>query len=182
MVFFGVPHRGIRQESLQTIVKDKPNEALIQSVVTDKQTQASHYLDRLSRDFAECFDGETRIVSIYETHQSKVLIQVSWRQGSYAMRSFTWIKTHNDIQMPDKSLKMSDETKLLVPQDSATSIGVTGRWHQKVVPAEANHSDLIKFPSDVDDRYHVTQYHISELVKESTCRPVKGRRSRMSGS
>lgn len=75
--------------SLQTIVKGKPNEELITTILVNKHGQPSAYLRNLSRNFATCFHGETRIISIYEKYESKTLTEVCGR---------TWPNWYSNVE------------------------------------------------------------------------------------
>lgn len=68
LVFFGVPHLGIRIEHWLPMVKNQPNQALIQHLRPD-----SDYLRVLGEDFAFHFRrySNSKILSIYETKTTK---------------------------------------------------------------------------------------------------------------
>lgn len=76
LIFFGVPHLGLRNEALRTIVQGQPNETFINSVVVDHESEPSDYLSRLSGDFARCFHDYTHVMSWYEGNTSP-LVEVS---------------------------------------------------------------------------------------------------------
>ncbi|KAI3333095.1 hypothetical protein F4824DRAFT_491112 [Ustulina deusta] len=56
MFFFGVPNLGLRYDQLLAIVRDRPNEALIKSLVVDRDSAPS-YLKRISDQFSKQFEG-----------------------------------------------------------------------------------------------------------------------------
>lgn len=80
-----MPHWGLRNDCLKTIVEGKPNSRLIESIVVDSESEPSLYLDRLSNEFATCFNAETRILSIYETRTSKTLVKVYTSRTKHLM-------------------------------------------------------------------------------------------------
>ena len=82
LIFFGVPNLGIRKEQLMTLLKGKPNDALITSLVMDNDTEPSAYLKSLNRSFQESFLFEdSPVISYYERLSSKTVkvgVQMSW--------------------------------------------------------------------------------------------------------
>ncbi|TDZ14739.1 Protein SERAC1 [Colletotrichum orbiculare MAFF 240422] len=136
MLFFGVPHLGLRNDALQSFVQGQPNEALITSIVVDDESEPSHFLARISDDFARCFHGETRIVCFYERYQSA------------------------KVEMRDGKLSKTGGKVLMVTKKSATSTGVTGVSENDVIPLEADHSGLVKFESRGQDTYLVVRERI----------------------
>ncbi|TDZ54871.1 hypothetical protein CTRI78_v005871 [Colletotrichum trifolii] len=132
MLFLGVPHLGLRNDALQSFVQGQPNEALITSiVVVDDESEPSHFLARISDDFATCFHRETRIVCFYERRQSA------------------------KVEMRDGKLSKTGGKVLMVTKKSATSTGVTGVYEDDVIPLEADHSGLVKLESRGQDTYLV---------------------------
>ena len=76
MAFFGVPHWGIQQEHLLSLVCGQPVEDLVRSLAVTPHGQASTYLKTLSTTFAEGFAGETRVFSFFETKLSPIVVKV----------------------------------------------------------------------------------------------------------
>ncbi|TDZ35774.1 Protein SERAC1 [Colletotrichum spinosum] len=149
MLFFGVPHLGLRNDALQSFVQGQPNEALITSIVVDDESEPSHFLARISDDFATCFHGETRIVCFYERCQSAKI-----------------------EQMRDGKLSKTGGKVLMVTKKSATSTGVTGVSENDVIPLEADHSGLVKFESRGQDTYLVMMQKTVEALSGTA--PVGG--------
>lgn len=73
ILFFGVPHQGMKIESLVPMVKDQPNRALVETLGRN-----SAVLQRHDKEFTKAFDPETPdIVSFYETKMSPTAQMVS---------------------------------------------------------------------------------------------------------
>ena len=70
MLFFGVPHLGLRNEQLKSIVQGQPNESLISNLVVDLDSEPSAFLDRISAHFSELYRGKYRMVNFYERKES----------------------------------------------------------------------------------------------------------------
>lgn len=67
LVFFGVPNLGIRISHWLPMVKNQPNEDLINNLKPD-----SRYLTNLQRTFENEFRYPgSKVVSVYETEKSK---------------------------------------------------------------------------------------------------------------
>lgn len=90
VLFSGVPHLGLRSEALTTIVNGQPNQALIDSIKVDKESEPSHFLRRISEDFARCFTGETRVVSFYECHRSPTIEVSECLHYTPLTREYQW--------------------------------------------------------------------------------------------
>jgi hypothetical protein len=66
ILFFGVPHRGLRTKELSTIMKGRPNEVIIESLKPE-----SPYLDSLNRSFVHMGASKLwKIWSYWETQLS----------------------------------------------------------------------------------------------------------------
>lgn len=72
--FFGVSHDGMDIRSLIPIVGDRPNRFLLESIASNN----SQILSIQQREFTDALggQGETEIVSFYETYLSPTAIQV----------------------------------------------------------------------------------------------------------
>lgn len=66
ILFFGVPHLGLRNETLTDFVKGQPNRALVESLVVNQDSEPSSYLARITEDFGRYFYGQNNVVSFYE--------------------------------------------------------------------------------------------------------------------
>lgn len=73
MMFFGVPNLGLRNDQLRTLVKGQPNEALIECLLVDNDSEASHFLNRLGDQFSDICRGKYQVVSFYERMLSPTL-------------------------------------------------------------------------------------------------------------
>ncbi|KAI0163841.1 hypothetical protein GGR57DRAFT_497931 [Xylariaceae sp. FL1272] len=143
LLFFGVPNHGLRNEQLLSLVDGQPNKPLIRSLVVDKDTEPSEFLDRLSRDFAKCCKDQYYIVSFYERKKSRVV----------------------EIQ-PDGTLDRTGAPVLMVTKKSATSIGITAAASEDNVPVEADHSGLVKFGSRWQGTYLTVKTRIERLATQ----------------
>jgi hypothetical protein len=76
MLFFGVPNLGLRYNQLRTIVKGQPNQALIDNLVVDNESEPSAFLRRIGDEFASVCKGRYKIVSFFERKYSAI-VQVS---------------------------------------------------------------------------------------------------------
>jgi hypothetical protein len=95
LIFFGVPNLGIRREQLVTLLKGKPNDALITSLVLDNDTEPSAYLNSLNKSFLESFlFDDSPVISYYERLSSKTVkvgVQMSRALGLLILhRSISW--------------------------------------------------------------------------------------------
>lgn len=73
MLFFGISNFGLGQNQLLAIVQDGPNQALIESLVVDHDSEPSEYLRRISDEFSKDFEGKYVIVTIFERSYSPTL-------------------------------------------------------------------------------------------------------------
>jgi hypothetical protein len=74
LLFFGVPHYGIRIEHWLPMTKGQPNEGLVRSLESE-----SAYLRRLHEDFRAAFDfPDSEIVFLYETEPTRVAKVSTW--------------------------------------------------------------------------------------------------------
>lgn len=82
LLFFGVPNLGLRNDSLRTLVKNQPNEQLVQDLVVNEESEATPYLKMLARRFTEgCKGYYIPAVAIFERKFSHT-VRVSDRQQS----------------------------------------------------------------------------------------------------
>lgn len=73
LLFFGVPHLGLRHEELVSIVEGQPNEALIRDLVVDQHSEPSSFLTKMSDEFAICCQGRFKVFSFFERRLSSTL-------------------------------------------------------------------------------------------------------------
>lgn len=64
-------------------------------------------------------------------------------------------------------MKNGKERRLLVNEQSATNIGLTGKILEETIPVDLDHSGLVKFPWVGDERYTSTKDRISGLVSDA---------------
>ncbi|SPO05328.1 uncharacterized protein DNG_08015 [Cephalotrichum gorgonifer] len=60
LVFFGVPHLGLRNDQLRTLVEGQPSKTLIEDLLADKDAEPSSFLKRLADQFAKNCKGDYR--------------------------------------------------------------------------------------------------------------------------
>ena len=75
-VFFGVPNLGLQHDELRTLVHGQPNDELIQSLITNRNGDASPYLKELSAKFVRvCKEQNPKfeLVSYYEKDESQTV-------------------------------------------------------------------------------------------------------------
>lgn len=71
LMFFGVPNLGLRNEQLCQLVDGQPNKPFVESLVTDQDSEPSHYLTELRQKFLRtCKRQQFGIVSYYEREAS----------------------------------------------------------------------------------------------------------------
>ncbi|KAK2031148.1 hypothetical protein LX32DRAFT_637474 [Colletotrichum zoysiae] len=146
VLFFGVPQLGLRNEKLASMIEGQPNQALINALVVDDESEPSAFLFRMSDDFAQYFRG-LRVVSFYERRLSATV----------------------EMQ-PDGSLRKSGPPVLMVTRSSATISGLNVMSDEEIVPLDADHSGLVKFESRRDDAYVVVKERIGSLVSSAASR------------
>ncbi|TGJ85219.1 hypothetical protein E0Z10_g3540 [Xylaria hypoxylon] len=141
LVFFGVPHHGLRNEQLVSIVKGQPNESLVSDLVVNADAEPSTLLRRITSHFAESFKDRLRIISIFEREPS-ALLQLR----------------------PDGKLSKSGDKVLMVTKQSAINIGITVAANEDNIGFDLDHSDLVKFPSRSCGLYKIVEKRIKDLV------------------
>ncbi|KAH6988073.1 hypothetical protein BKA56DRAFT_714262, partial [Ilyonectria sp. MPI-CAGE-AT-0026] len=152
ILFFGVPHQGMRSDALDEIVQGQPNRALIQEVVVEKEDRlASSYLGHLERDFARTCRAKYEIVSFYELYRSSSPQRIG--SGPVVMEGAKY---------------------LTVNEASAT----LGSSECNKVALETDHTGLVKFTSRSDVNYTTVKARLRKLVgkakpkvaKQGTCK------------
>ncbi|ORY70348.1 uncharacterized protein BCR38DRAFT_471661 [Pseudomassariella vexata] len=143
LLFFGVPNHGLRNEKLSSIISGQPNQALINSLVVDNESEPSPFLRRLSADFARCFKGQQRVISFYERKLS------------------TTVEMHLDGK-----LRKSGPLALMVTKQSATSTGLTAVPDEDNIPFDTDHSGLVKYEDRGQDAYHIVKERLRTLIHE----------------
>lgn len=61
-----MPNLGLRNEQLKALVQEKPNQALVDSLVVDNDDEPTTLLKRLTDQFAERCKGHYRVVTFFE--------------------------------------------------------------------------------------------------------------------
>ncbi|KAL1649447.1 hypothetical protein SLS58_001502 [Diplodia intermedia] len=136
-MFFGVPHQGMATEHLFPMVGEQPNRSLVQSL-----GKHSAILQRYEEEFSLAFDSKNpaEILSFYETDMSPTA-------------------KFNE----EKQIWEFDKTELavLVEKPSATN-GSTSQY-----AIARNHSEMVKFTSEMDEMYDVVLVSLLPLVENT---------------
>ncbi|KAF2455214.1 hypothetical protein BDY21DRAFT_324439 [Lineolata rhizophorae] len=136
--FFGVPSQGMKVESLISMAKDQPNQALLHSLGTESQT-----LRKQHREFLKAFDSrDTWMCCFYETSSSPTALPVDGR----------W--------------KMCGPPALLVSCNSATHCRPWEDTTYNVQALPRNHSDLVKY-SRFDPDYLTVLSKLRTFIKRT---------------
>ncbi|PHH92317.1 hypothetical protein CDD83_7906 [Cordyceps sp. RAO-2017] len=136
MLFFGVPHLGLR------IIQGQPNQALIHDLVIDNHEEPSTFLKRLSDQFSQSCKGQYPVVNFFFKRRFSPTIQ----------------------GLPDGSLRKTGEKKLLISEKSATSTGLVAAADQDTVPFHTDHSGLVKFDSRGQVEYRIVRERLRRLA------------------
>ncbi|SPO02531.1 uncharacterized protein DNG_05204 [Cephalotrichum gorgonifer] len=143
LVFFGVPHLGLRNEQLRAVVDGQPNKALIDELLADKDSEPCSFLQRLAEQFAENCNGKYRAVSFFERKLSPT---VEFRDGQ-------WRKTGTP--------------SLLVTEKSATNTGLVAGADEVNIAFNTDHSGLVKYDSSSQGDYTIVRERLRRLVEEA---------------
>ncbi|KAI1274336.1 hypothetical protein F5Y07DRAFT_390609 [Xylaria sp. FL0933] len=144
MLFFGVPNLGLRYEQLRALVRCRPNERLVESLIVDSDSEPSAYLKRITDQFASTFEGQYTFINFYELNLSPI------------------IDVHDDGTIT-KTGKMS----FLVTRESATKIGVVSAAQEDNVSLNTNHSELVKFESMYHQPYTIVLGRLQRIMDQA---------------
>ncbi|RYC65044.1 hypothetical protein CHU98_g1135 [Xylaria longipes] len=143
MLFFGVPNLGLRNDQLLTIAQGEPNQALIESLVVDRDSEPSEYLRRISGEFSKEFEGEYVIITFFERSYSST-VEV----------------------LADGTLSKTGKEVLLVTKESATKIGVVPAGKEDNIPFDADHSGLVKYDRG-HEHYEIVRGRLEEVIADA---------------
>ncbi|KAI1744083.1 hypothetical protein F4680DRAFT_444115 [Xylaria scruposa] len=137
LLLFGVPNRGMDNESLMAMVRGQPNEAIVREL-----SPSSRFLSELHRQFNKIFtlDGST-IISWYET-KGTATIEYSEETGSF---------------------QKTNKFRILVEHTSATHAGPDEKNYDQL-SIDADHSDIVKFDNPSNPYYVVVVERLRKLV------------------
>ncbi|KAH7008807.1 hypothetical protein EDB80DRAFT_576244 [Ilyonectria destructans] len=154
ILFFGVPHQGMRSDPLDEIVKGQPNRGLIQELVVDNEDRMpSSYLNLLEAGFARTCRAKYEIVNFYELKQSSSPKRIG--SGPVVM----------------------DGAKYLTVSRISATMG-SSEWNN--VALDTDHTGLVKFTSPADVNYTTVKGRLQKLVGEAepeVAKRVAGRAS-----
>ncbi|KAJ4127453.1 hypothetical protein NW754_007781 [Fusarium falciforme] len=68
-----VPNLGLRNDQLRTLIRGQPNEALINDLLVDNDSEPSAFLTRLADQFSESCKGHYQVVTFFERMLSPTL-------------------------------------------------------------------------------------------------------------
>ncbi|XDG05092.1 hypothetical protein ABKA04_004707 [Annulohypoxylon sp. FPYF3050] len=147
-IFFGVPNRGLRHEELAAILYPKnPTSELVQNIVVDEDTEAKDLLKELGTSFMNTYRRKKKMLDIKAFYEKKKSFITELAEDG-----ITYIRSKDESKM-----------KLMVTQDSATTIGgdfeIGGG-----IPLDANHSTLVKYVSRNDPLYSAVLTEIELMV------------------
>ncbi|KAI9683271.1 MAG: hypothetical protein M1822_006136 [Bathelium mastoideum] len=132
-VFFGVPSYGMEQAHFRTVVRENPNEALVDDIGRN-----SNYLRRLNESF-KSLSHPLKCFWAFETLESPTL-----------------------VQFPDGKIDRNGPPNILVSRASATC-GFVDTNPSVTVPIHATHSDMVKFRPDSEYYHTVVSKLINIL-------------------
>jgi hypothetical protein len=137
MLFFGVPHRGLRSEELSSIIKDKPNKVIIESLKPE-----SPYLDSMDRSFAEiASSSQWKIWSYWETQLSNTV------RVSINISILNAVVLNAVLKEVNGSVILNGPKAVLVSKGSATACSKDTMQY----PIDRSHSDMVKFEDGCED-------------------------------
>jgi len=146
-VLFGVPNQGLRHEQLITIVQGRQNQELIQSLVTDRDSEPSAYLDELTKKFANVCKTQQpplKIISYYERKKSPTA-----KIGCYGR------------------VTMTGPPQIMVTKSSAERVGSEIRDIEHI-PSDTDHRGLVRFDHRQQDEYDSVRGKLCDMV---SCAP-----------
>ncbi|KAH7016248.1 ankyrin repeat-containing protein, partial [Microdochium trichocladiopsis] len=150
LLFFGVPNLGLRNDQLRTLVQGQPNQALIDDLLVDNDSEPSTFLKTLAEQFSESCKGSYRVVTFFERALSPTL-KLDDRDGR-------WRKT--------------GDPSLLVTEKSATGTGLVAVADEDNIPFNTDHSGLVKYSRGQPD-YTVVRERLKILVNEAKLEVTK---------
>ncbi|KAL9487937.1 hypothetical protein ACSS6W_000214 [Trichoderma asperelloides] len=137
LMFFGVPHRGLNNLSLMSMVKGQPNESLVRDL-----SESSRFLSSLHEDFNACFTfDDTHVLSISETKHTPT---VEW-----CSETGRWERTGPKVMM--------------VGHTSAAYAHQNEKFYNRL-SINADHSEMVKFDNISNPDYSIIQDKIKDLV------------------
>lgn len=157
LVFFGVPHKGMRISHFLAMVAKQPNKDLIDEALSPEST----LLPDLDKEFAKIAMGVNQNIRfVYETMESQLT--------EASLSSYLQIKLLIfSQQTPDGIWVRSQTYEILVNKESAIPLGTPP---DHTIPVNEDHSNMVKFGED-DPVYHVIKSFLFEVSKDT--RPEK---------
>jgi hypothetical protein len=171
ILFFGCPHDGMEAQSLQLMVQGRANQALIDSLCSDR----SAMLSRLSRDFLAavhdvCAKGDCEVFNFYETTKTPTFVPVESPSPSEDQAdqvrgevSKRWVKSGDPIY--------------LVKRASASHCRPANHTADNCIAIDRAHYDLVKF-ARVDEDYD----RVVAVLKRISTRASRRKREKASRS
>ena len=168
ILFFGCPHDGMDAQSLQLMAQGRPNQALIDSLCSDK----SVVLGRLSRDFAaavdwSCEEGRLQIFNFYETMKTPTLVP----QSTSLSDPDPTTGTVSSLRSNRARWEKSGDAIYLVKRGSAVQCRPPKHSADHDIAINRVHYDLVKF-ARIDEVYErvisVLQQIMTSAIADET--------------
>ncbi|KAF8534452.1 hypothetical protein BDD12DRAFT_895849 [Trichophaea hybrida] len=140
LFLFGVPNRGLNNENLLSLVKDKRRAPFVHDLM-----EGSQLLHALYVAFQRSYKGSLKscfVVSFFETQDTKTVEET-----------------------PDGNWRRSGKSVRMVTQESATWFMPEEDVHNQIAIA-ADHSSLVKFTGRAGPNYLEVRQKLRELVKK----------------
>ncbi|KAF8241213.1 hypothetical protein K440DRAFT_592033, partial [Wilcoxina mikolae CBS 423.85] len=140
LFLFGVPNRGLNNENLLSLVKDKRRAPFVHDLMEGSQLLRALYVAfqrSYKSNLKSCF-----IVSFFETQDTKTVEET-----------------------PDGNWRRTGKSVRMVTQESATWFMPEEDVHNQIAIA-ADHSSLVKFTGRADPNYLEVRQKLKELVKK----------------
>lgn len=148
----------MKAQELGTLVHGQPNEALVNCIQEDNDSEPSHYLRRLALQFSQSCHGEFQVVAFFERIESPT-IQVRLHRNFGTLRLIISLKLAQD-----GTWQKNGPLRMLVREQSATGTGLAVAAHELNIPLNTNHSGLVKFESRNQGDYELVAERIRQFV------------------
>jgi hypothetical protein len=143
--FFGVPHRGLNNQNISTLVKGQRNSHFINDL-----REGSALLKEVHEHFLQLCLSDCQITSFYETKDTRTVVRMP--SGHRRLSSVLTLRVMKELK--DGNWVRSGPMVRIVTEESATwALPTETRYMRK--PIDADHSDMVKF-TDESDRHYMT--------------------------
>jgi hypothetical protein len=158
VVFFGVPHDGMKIESLIPMVGDGPNRFLIESL----SHVNSQILTVQRRDFENALGekGYSEVFCFYETLKSPTAKQVRMLDNHLSVQNTNFRQDKQGVW------SMSGPLELFVTKSSATHARSWESGPEHICAIARTHSELVRFRIN-DPQYNVVRQKLQGLTRRA---------------